>query len=144
MSAQREKKTQRISAAQPGSAGALVKPVVTSIVVGGIVCTILLLLLSVLLSARNIPQSLINPMAVFAISLGALSAGFCCAKILRRAGLALGALSGGAFCIVVMLASLGVSDNGFGLTALFKVVFIMICAMIGGVMGVNTRSRRRR
>jgi len=122
----------------------VVKPVLISVAIGAAVCVGVLLLLSIILSARTVPQSLIGPMATLAISVGALAAGFSCAKIVRRAGLAYGALCGGVFCLVIMLAGIGVVDNGFGLTALFKISFMMICAMLGGVMGVNARSRRRK
>ena len=138
------KRAQRVQTGEPAGISVIVKPVLTSVAIGAAICAGVLVLLSLLLSARSVPQSLISPMATFAISIGALTAGFCCAKIVRRAGLAYGALCGGVFCLVIMLASLGVVDNGFGLTALFKIVFMMICAMLGGVMGVNARSRRRK
>ena len=138
------KRAQRTQPGEPAGISVVVKPVLTSAAIGVAVCAGVLLLLSAVLSARSVPHSLINPMATFAISAGALAAGFCCAKIVRRAGLAYGALCGGVFCLVVMLAGIGIVDNGFGLTALFKIAFMMICAMLGGVIGVNTRSRRRK
>jgi len=122
----------------------IAKPVLMSVALGVATCVAALLLLSVILAARSVPQSLINPMAVFSISAGALVAGFLCAKVIRRAGLAYGALCGAVFSLVVMLASFGVSDNGFGLTALFKIAFMMFSAMLGGVLGVNTRIRRKK
>ncbi|MCL2857284.1 MAG: TIGR04086 family membrane protein [Oscillospiraceae bacterium] len=139
-----QKRTQRVQSGEPAGISVVVKPVLTSVAVGAAICAVVLVLLSVLLSARNIPHSLINPMATFAISVGALAAGFCCAKIVRRAGLAYGALCGGVFCLVIMLAGIGMADNGFGLTALFKITFMMICAMLGGVLGVNSSPRRRK
>jgi len=138
------KRAQRAQTGERSGVNAIVKPVITSIAVGVLVCVGVLLLLSFILSVRNVPQSLINPMAVFSISVGALVAGFCCAKIMRRGGLAYGALCGVVFSLVVMLASFGISDNGFGLTAMFKITFMMICAMLGGILGVNTRIRRRK
>ena len=137
------KRAQRVQSGEPVGISVVVKPVLTSVAVGAVVCVGVLLLLSVVLSVRNVPQSLVGPMATFAISAGAFAAGFSCAKIVRRAGLAYGALCGGVFCLIIMLASLGVVDGGFGLTALFKIVFMMLSAMLGGVLGVNTRSRRR-
>ena len=138
------KRAQRVQTGEPAGISVVVKPVLTSVAIGAAICAGVLVLLSVVLSARSVPQSLISPMATFAISAGALTAGFCCAKLVRRAGLAYGALCGGVFCLVIMLASLGVIDGGFGLTALFKIVFMMLSAMLGGVLGVNTRTRRRK
>ena len=135
---------QRAGVAEQPRISAFVRPVTISVGIGAAVCVGTLLLLSLLLSVRSVPQAAINPMAIFAISLGALAAGFSCAKFMRRAGLAYGALCGGVFCLVVMLASFGISDNGFGLTALFKIAFMMLSAMLGGVLGVNTRGSRRK
>ena len=128
-----------------GGISLIAKPVLMSVALGAALCIAVLLLLSFILSsAISVPQSLINPMAVFSISAGALAAGFLCAKFIRRSGLAYGALCGAVFSLVVMLASFGVSDNGFGITALFKIAFMMLSAMLGGVLGVNTRIRRRK
>ena len=138
------KRVHRAGTVEKTGMGLIVRPVMTSVVLGAVVCIGVLLLLSFILSVRNIPQSLINPMAIFSISVGALVSGFACAKFMRRNGLAYGALCGVVFCFVVMLASFGVSDNGFGLTALFKIVFMMLSAMLGGVLGVNTRQRWRK
>jgi len=138
------KRVQRAQTAEPSAVSLIVKPVLMSTMIGAVICIGVLLLFSFILSARSVPQSLINPMAVFSISAGALACGFCCAKLIRRAGLAYGALCGAVFSLVVMLASFGISDNGFGLIALFKIVFMMFSAMLGGVLGVNTRSRKRK
>lgn len=137
-------RAQRTVSGEQSGISAVVRPVLISVAIGALVCIGTLLLMSFVLSARSVPQALINPMAVSAISVGALAAGFCCAKLMRRAGLAYGALCGGVFCLVIMLASFGISDDGFGLTALFKVVFMMLSAMLGGVLGVNSRRTRRK
>ena len=139
-----QRRTQRVQSGEPAGISVVVKPVLTSVAIGAAVCAGLLLLLSLLLSARSVPHSMIDPLATFSISVGALVAGFCCAKIVRKSGLAYGALCGGVFCLVIMLAGIGMVDGGYGLTALFKIVFMMISAMLGGVMGVNSRSRKRK
>ena len=135
--------SKRVASGERTGLGAVAKPVLLSVVLGVMVCIGVLMLLSFVLSVRSVPHSLINPLAVFAISVGALVAGFCCAKLLRQGGLAYGALCGAVFSLVIMIASFGVTDNGFGLTAIFKITFMMICAMLGGVFGVNTRRRKR-
>ena len=144
MSSQRAQRAHKVGAGEQSGLRRMTRPVLTSLAVGVIVCASTLLLFSLVLSARHIPHALINPMAVFAISVGALASGFCCAKLMRQGGLAYGALCGAMFCLVIMIASFGISDDGFGLSALFKVVFMMLSAMLGGVLGVNTRRTRRK
>lgn len=119
------------------------RPVALSVLIGALFCALLLLLMSVLLSTQNIPQFAIHPMASFAISAGGFVAGFCCAKIMREKGLAYGAFCGAVLTVIVLLAALALKDNGFGIPALLKTAFIMLSSMLGGVLGVNTRRRRK-
>ncbi|MDL2247855.1 TIGR04086 family membrane protein, partial [Bacteroides sp. OttesenSCG-928-J23] len=126
------------------NAGDSVKPVLLSVALGVLVCTALLLLLSLVLSTQNVPQSMVSPMAIFAVSAGGFAAGFGCAKMLRNKGLACGAVCGAVLSVVVLLASFSLPENTFGALALLKIAFIMLSAMLGGVMGVNTKSRRRK
>lgn len=121
----------------------MIRPVAVSVLIGAVFCALVLLLLSVLLTVRNIPQAAIDPMAIFAMSAGGFLAGFCCARIVRENGLALGAVCGLALTAVMLLASLAIPDNGFGIPALLKIAFIMLSSMLGGVLGVNAKRRRR-
>ena len=120
------------------------KPILVSVAAGAIVCIGILLLLSVLPSVKNIPQSLISPMAIFAIIAGAFTAGFACARMQRKNGLAYGAVCGVVLSILVLLAGIGLPGNDMGMLALFKVIFMLFGGMLGGVLGVNVRQRRRR
>lgn len=120
-----------------------IKPIAVSTLVGAIFCIGILLLLSLVVSTQNIPQAMISPMAIFAVSVGSFASGFCCARAMRANGLAYGALCGVIMCTVVLFASLIVSDGGFGIPALLKIAFMMLSSMIGGVMGVNTKHKRK-
>lgn len=129
----------------PESAGfsRWVRPVALSVLIGAVSCALVLLLMSVLLTTRNVPQFAVDPMAIFALAVGGFVSGFCCARITRENGLAFGALCGLALTALVLLASLAIKDNGFGIPALLKAAFIMLSAMLGGVLGVNAKRRRR-
>ena len=120
----------------------LVRPVAISVLIGAIVCALVLLLMAVLMTARNIPQFAVDPMAGVALIAGGLVAGFCCARMLRENGMMYGALSGAVFTVIVVLAGLAIKDNGFGLAAILKIVIIMLASMLGGVLGVNGKKRK--
>ncbi|MGI6404832.1 MAG: TIGR04086 family membrane protein [Oscillospiraceae bacterium] len=122
----------------------IARPILISVAAGAIVCIGILLLLSVLLSVKSIPQSLISPMAIFAIIAGAFVSGFTCARAQRQNGLAYGVACGAVLSILVLLAGIGLPGNDMGMLALFKVVFMLFGGMLGGVLGVNVRQRRRR
>jgi len=120
-----------------------IRPIAVSVVLGAAVTIVILLIMSLVISTVGVPQSLINPMAILAISVGGFVAGICCAKIMRERGLLYGALCGAVLTVILLLSSFAISDNGFGLLALIKAMFILFSAMIGGVLGVNQRRRRR-
>lgn len=119
------------------------RPVAVSVLIGAVFCIILLLIMSAVMSSMNVPQIAIDPMASFAICAGSFVAGFSCAKIMRSNGLAFGALCGALLTVIMLLASLSLKDNGFGIPALLKIAFVMLSSMLGGVLGVNVRGRRR-
>lgn len=120
--------------------GAL-KPIFISTTVGLVVCVVMLLLFSTIISVQNIPQMLIDPIANVCICVGSLVSGFLCAKKMRTKGLVWGTCCGVAMSAVILVATLGFSSANLGVSQLFKVIFIMICAMIGGIMGVNSKKR---
>lgn len=122
----------------------VVKPVLISVALGALICIGILLLLSAVLSSQNIPQSVVGPMATTAITIGGLAAGFSCAKMMRQKGLLYGAICGAVLSLVVLMASFSLPGNDLGMTAIFKIVFMLLGGMLGGVMGVNTRQKRRR
>lgn len=121
----------------------LIRPVAVSVLIGAVCCAVILTLMALLLSTRNVPQFAIDPMAIFAIAAGGFASGVCCAKIMRENGLAYGALCGVVLTVVLLLVSLGLKDNGFGIPALLKIAFVMLSSMLGGVLGVNTKRRRK-
>ncbi|WRS28251.1 TIGR04086 family membrane protein [Oscillospiraceae bacterium MB08-C2-2] len=133
----------RTVTSEPGPLRRSLRPLLVSLCVGIAVCVGLLLLFSVVIATQSIPQSIISPMAVFSVSVGSFAAGFICAKIKKESGLLWGAIVGGILCFVVLFSSFAVSDNGFGLLAVTKVIFILFSAMLGGVLGVNYRPRRK-
>lgn len=120
-----------------------VRPIAVSVLIGAVCCALILLLMSVLMSVQSIPQFAVDPMASFALAVGGFVAGLCSARIIRQNGLAYGAVCGAILTVIVLLAGLALPDNGFGIPALLKIAFIMLAAMLGGVMGVNTKKRRK-
>ena len=134
----------RVQQVEQSGVSEVMQPVITSVIIGIVVSIIFLLLMSAVLATQNIPQRIIGSMSTFAVSAGAFAAGFACAKIMRKGGLAYGAICGASLCLVAMLASLTISDSGFGMVALFKLIFMLLSGMLGGVLGVNVKRRRKR
>ena len=119
-----------------------IRPIIIGVMAGIAVCMALWLLFAVIVWTQNVPQSLIEPMAIVSISAGGLAAGFVCARIMRSGGLMYGLIVGAMLSIIMMLIGLGISNNSVGMPELFKTVFIVLSAAIGGVLGVNRGTRR--
>lgn len=130
--------------AEGGGMVRCIRPVTVSVLIGAVCCSLVLLAFSFLMSMQNIPQSAIEPMAIFALVFGGFIAGFSCAKAMREHGLAYGALCGAILTVLVILSGLTITGNQFGLPVLFKIVFIMFSSMLGGVIGVNAKKRRKK
>lgn len=119
------------------------KPVAISCLSGAAISTAILLVFALVMSVRDVPAVLINPLACAAIAVGSFFAGFLCAKMLRQRGMLFGALCGILMFGILLFTSLTLTGEAFGWIVLIKLVIVMTSAMIGGVIGVNTRRRRR-
>ena len=119
------------------------RPVISALIFGIIVTVVLLFAFSVWITFQDTPQGLVNPLSIFALSAGAFITGLVCTRITRRAGLMYGAVCGLCLSLLVVIAGLVTGSGGVGIPGLFRVVFVMLCTMIGGVLGVNMRKKRR-
>jgi putative membrane protein (TIGR04086 family) len=119
------------------------KPVGISLICGIVVSVILLFVFALWITFNDTPQRIIDPLAIFALSAGAFAAGFVCTRIVRRKGVIYGAVCGLCLSVLVILAGFFTGAGGIGVAGLFRVIFVMLCAMIGGVSGVNVRKKRR-
>ncbi|MCL2056329.1 MAG: TIGR04086 family membrane protein [Oscillospiraceae bacterium] len=119
-----------------------IRPIAVSAVCGIIVCALLMLVMSIVITTQDVPHSAIEPMAVFAVSAGALAAGYLCARAMRSGGLVHGGACGLVITLIVLIAGLS-AGNSLGVPALFRIIFIMLSSMMGGVIGVNTRRRKK-
>lgn len=119
------------------------RPVAVSVLIGALCCALLLLLMSGLMTVANVPQGAVDPMASFALMAGGFTAGFVCAKAMRENGLLCGLVCGVLLAGVMLAAGYAMKDNQFGIPALLKIAFILLSAMLGGVIGVNSKQRRR-
>ncbi len=123
--------------------GSRIRAVAFSCCIGLVIMAAFLLLFALLLSVKDLPHGAIEPMALCAGILGAIAAGFCCARILGEHGLLLGLLCGSCLFLLFLLSSLMVSDDGFGMRTFLKWLILALSGSIGGVLGVNIRKRRR-
>ena len=112
----------------------------------GFVLTISLLFISSVISVFAVlPEAIVSLLvaAVTYISIGVC--GFRAARHLGRSGLLSGALSGLIYVIVLyLIGGIAFGDFGISYSSAITMLICVLCGAIGGVIGINTRSRRRR
>jgi putative membrane protein (TIGR04086 family) len=75
--------------------------------------------------------------------LGCFTAGFISSKKIKSSGLINGGVCGVIIYLFILFISLFVSDKGFSLITLIHSVIAVISSLAGGVLGVNSASKRR-
>ena len=114
-------------------------------VVAGLAVTLLFFLLfSLLISNIDAPDGLVQAMACLALCAGSFTAGFVAARRRRRKGLLVGLCCGIAMHFVVFLIGLLLLQSFAAAGTFAKLIFMILCSCIGGVVGVNCRCRKPR
>lgn len=110
----------------------------------GIVFSILLLVVfSVLMVMRDMPSSAVQPFAFIAVAGGGAIGGLFAGRLLGRKGLALGAVVGLFYLILLLLSGVLMGHAVLGGMTLGKLLVSVLAGSIGGIIGVNSCHRRR-
>lgn len=118
-----------------------VKAIAISIGVGIALCSLMLLIFSFIVSSNDVPQGLIYPMTIFAACLSGFVSGYVVSRIIRKNGLAWGALCGLILFVVVAIVDFAIGFNGFGILGLIKLLVLLLSSAIGGFIGVNRKKK---
>ena len=124
-----------------------IRRAVKAVVIGaaaGVSISMLLILVGALIAVKTgaVPYNAVPYITGAAQGIGALAGGYICGRAFRRMGMALGAACGslaGAALFVIGLISGGIA----AWTALIRLLISVLCGAIGGIAGVNKRSRRK-
>lgn len=113
-----------------------------SLVVGFLVIMGCLFLFSLLMTKVDLPQGAVAVMSTIALCCGAYAGGFSCAKKRRKNGLFMGIATGVAIFSVIFILSLIFAKTAVNFTAASKLFWTIVFSAIGGIVGVNSKSRR--
>lgn len=113
-----------------------------SSLVGFVIIFVCTLFFAFVITKIDVTDKVISVLSGIALCIGAYFGGFVSAKKRRKNGLFMGVLCGlFMFLIIVVIGSLFVrSVSGFSPTV--KMILTLVCGAIGGVVGVNSKSRR--
>ena len=120
----------------------LILPAAGSAVISCVVIGALIMVFGFFISKIDATDIIISAMSTFALCIGAFSGGYVSGKRRRKNGLIMGILCGAfVFMIVVLLSHFfSKAVESFSMPA--KLVLTLICAGIGGVVGVNSKHGR--
>lgn len=119
------------------------RPIAFASLCGIAVTVVVMLLLALVMTMVDLPQALVEPLVIVAAGIGAFGSGYICSRKSKEKGFFLGLICGGILFLLSMVAGIVVVPGGFGTIALVKLFAILLCAALGGSVGVNRRPKRR-
>ncbi|MBR4030303.1 MAG: TIGR04086 family membrane protein [Clostridia bacterium] len=122
-----------------------VKPVIAGGISGVVIAILLLLGFAFLLLTLKISTDYIPVFAKSALILGAFFAGIISAKGRSTSGWLYGSLAGLLYFLILLVLGLVFKANtGFGLSKIVSLLFCIISGAIGGILGINMKSKAKK
>ena len=110
------------------------------LVAGLISFFLLIFLFAALLTIGSIPDSLAGLFSYTAVAVSAFVAGFVAVRLIGTGGLKNGVIMGVMMLVVHLALSMVCGNHGVSLAALILLVLDPLCAVLGGITAVNTKS----
>ena len=114
-----------------------------SVLVGLLVCTLILMLFSLIISVKDVPEFVIRIMSVVAVSISAFVAGYVSAKLIKSKGMLVGLLNGVILFMLFYLTNLFLIKTEDFSALPIKVAIVLLSAGLGGVLAVNVKRKKR-
>lgn len=114
-----------------------------SLLVGVLVSALALLFSAAFYLATDMNEMWISPLSAICAGMGSLVAGFLASRKIKVAGMIHGLICGGCLYLLVMFLSLFFSETGFSLISVLHGSIMLICGMIGGVLGVLSATNKK-
>ena len=115
---------------------------ISSLVVGVGATLLCLILFSIIMTKVDTPDGVTSVMSSIALCVGSYFSGFIISKKRRKNGLLTGILCGIViFCLTFIISILFIK-TALSMGVFSKLIMILICSSIGGVVGVNAKVKR--
>lgn len=120
------------------------KAIALGTVFGAVSCVLLLTFFSIsFVKMKKLPYDIIGVIIIFCAAVGSFFSGYISLRILRKNGLLYGTVAGVVLFIILTIASLLASGGQLTSLTLYKGISMMTSGALGGVVGVNKRSKAR-
>lgn len=123
--------------------GSMIKPLIWGLLCCAISISLLFVIASLIISRFDVPIPSISTIVLVCAGISSFLGGYVSAKIYKRQGLIIGFLSGLLFALVIIICSLLEAGSLISVQNLIKYIVILVAAMLGGILGVNHRKKRR-
>lgn len=122
---------------------ASVKPLVSGLIIGLIITSLLFVLFALAMSFFILPTNSANIVASISIAVGTFLGGYFAAKKLAKNGLIIGALCG--FAMFLLFTIIGIAAFGTAPSAstLIRLLIFVTSGAIGGILGVGNADKRK-
>ena len=124
--------------------GRIVKAVVIGVISSVVLAVILTCLFSVMLNMMSgIPYDLIDYVMVAIEGFSVLMGAYIACVIAKAKGLIIGALCGAISLLIVFAVGMSMAKNNIGLLTIIRSIVMLLCGIVGGIMGVNRKEKVR-
>ena len=113
-----------------------------SSLIGFIVIFIIVLFFAFIITKIDVTDKIVSLMSGAALCIGAYAGGYISAKKRRKNGLLMGVLCGVFMFLVILIIGSVFIRAVSGTSPNVKLILTLICAGTGGIVGVNSKSRR--
>lgn len=120
----------------------ILRPLWMGIGIGVIVCVVILLIAAAIMTTGMVPTAAVTPVALAAAAIGAFASGFVAAKVSRERGLLYGAGVGLLLFLFITVVGVVILHELRGTMMLLKAGLTIGFGALGGVLGVNVKTRR--
>lgn len=124
--------------------GRIAKAVLIGVLSSVVLAVLLTCLFSVMLNMMSgIPYDVIDYVMVAIEGFSVLIGAYIACVIVKSKGLIIGALCGAISLLIVFAVGMSMSKNNIGLLTIIRSIVMLLCGVIGGIMGVNRKEKVR-
>ena len=111
----------------------------------GFVVTFFLItsIFAAVLTYVDLPDSAVTVMSMATIAISNIVGAFIASKLNGKFGAIIGAVFGSLTFLVITIISLAISKDSVTIMTLLKAMISVICAVLGGILGVNLQPKRK-
>ena len=122
----------------------IIKPVLIGVTIAVLVIGVLICALALtVLMMPTVPYGWLDYITIAIEGFGVLTGAYIAGVLFKSKGLIIGALCGAIILLITFAVGLSISRNSIGILTVIRSIVLMICGIIGGILGVNRKEKIR-